>query len=95
MKSQNPPTHFVIDRGGDRFDVITGYKLNDKPLDLAAANQIACRSSCSVTSVAGSLVTPYTPPTPAPIACSDDHDRRRRRDAAADAPRAGKYRRFK
>jgi hypothetical protein len=39
MKSQNPPTHFVIDRGGDNFDVITGYKLNDKPLDLAAANQ--------------------------------------------------------
>jgi hypothetical protein len=80
MKSQNPPTHFVIDRGGDRFDVITGYKLNDKPLDLAAANQIARRSSCSVTSVAGSLVTPHTPPTRVPVAYNDDYDRRRRRE---------------
>ena len=60
----------IIRTSADTFDVITGYKLNSEPLDLAAANQFARRSSCSVTSVAGSLVTPYTPP-------NDDYDRRR------------------
>jgi hypothetical protein len=67
MQFQNPRAHFVIDLGNDRFDVITGYKLNEAPLDLAAANRIAYRSTASVTSVAG-------------IAGSDDHDRRRRRE---------------
>jgi hypothetical protein len=77
---QNPPTHFVIHRGADLFDVITRYKLNDKPLDLAAANQIARRSSCSIMSVAGSLVTPNTQPARASFAGGDDYDRRRRRE---------------
>ena len=77
---QNPPTHFVIDRGADLFDVITGYKLNSEPLDLASANRIAHRSSASVVSVAGSLVPPYTQPARASFAGSDDHDRRRRRE---------------
>jgi hypothetical protein len=38
---QNPRALFVIHRGADLFDVITGYKLNSEPLDLAAANRIA------------------------------------------------------
>jgi hypothetical protein len=80
MKSQNPPTHFVIRTGADLFDVITGYKLNTEPLSLADANRLARRSSASVTSVAGSLVTPYTPPARAPFAGGDDYDRRRRRE---------------
>jgi hypothetical protein len=81
MQFQNPRAHFVIDLGGDRgFDVITGYKLNAEPLNLFDANRLACRSSASVSSVAGSLVTPNTQPTRAPFAGSDDHDRRRRRE---------------
>jgi hypothetical protein len=76
FSSQNPRAHFVIDLGGDRFDVITGYKLNEGPLTLADANLLARRSSASVVSVAGSLVTP----TPASVAGGDDYDRRRRRE---------------
>jgi hypothetical protein len=71
---------FVVQIAPDKFDVITGYKLNREPLDLAAANGIARRSSCSIMSVAGSLVTPYTQPTRAPFAGGDDYDRRRRRE---------------
>jgi hypothetical protein len=82
MQFQNPRAHFVIDLGNDRFDVITGYKLNEVPLDLAAANRIAHRSSASVVSVVGSLVMPNMPPARAPFAGSDDHDRRRRREMA-------------
>jgi hypothetical protein len=59
---QNPRSHFVIDRGNDRFDVVTGYKLNSEPLDLADANMLARRSSVSVVSVAGNLVTLLTHP---------------------------------
>jgi hypothetical protein len=70
---QNPHAHFVIHRGGDLFDVVTGYKLNTEPLSLADANRLARRSSCSIVSVAGNLVPPYTLP-------SDDYDRRRRRE---------------
>jgi hypothetical protein len=80
MKSQNPPTHFVTHRGGDLFDIILGYKLNEGPLSLADANRLARRSSCSVVSVAGQLVTPHTPPTRVPVAYNDDYDRRRRRE---------------
>ena len=80
---QNPHAHFVINRGADLFDVIVGCKLNEAPLNLAEANMLARRSSCSVVSVIGQLVTPYTQPTRAP----DDHDRRRRRDAADAPPR--------
>jgi hypothetical protein len=80
MKSQNPPTHFVIDRGADLFDIILGYKLNEEPLSLADANRLARRSSCSVVSVAGQLVMPHTPPTRVPVAYNDDYDRRRRRE---------------
>jgi hypothetical protein len=47
---------FVIHRGADTYDVITGYKLNEEPLDLADANRLARRSSASVVSVAGSFV---------------------------------------
>jgi hypothetical protein len=57
MKSQNPPTYFVIHRGADLFDVITGYKLNSEPLSLADANRLARRSSASAVSVAGNLMT--------------------------------------
>jgi hypothetical protein len=77
---QNPHAHFVVHTGADKFDVILGYKLNSEPLDLAAANRLARRSSCSVVSVAGSLVTLYTQPTRVPIAYNDDYDRRRRRE---------------
>ena len=62
MQFQNPRAHFVIDLGGDRgFDVITGYKLNAEPLSLADANLLARRSSASVVSVAGSLVSETRP----------------------------------
>jgi hypothetical protein len=77
---QNPRAHFVVHLGGDRFAVILGHRLNEEPLNLADANRLARRSSCSVGSVVGRLVTPY-------VAGSDDHDRRRRRDAADAPPR--------
>jgi hypothetical protein len=77
----------IIRTGADTFDVIAGYKLNTEPLSLADANRLARRSSASVMSVVGQLVTPYTPPTRAPVAGSDDYDRRRRRDAADAPPR--------
>jgi hypothetical protein len=77
----------IIRTSADTFDVIAGYKLNTEPLSLADANRLARRSSCSVVSVVGQLVPPYTPPTRAPIAYNDDHDRRRRRDAADAPPR--------
>jgi hypothetical protein len=61
MQFQNPRALFVIDLGGDRFDVITGYKLNAEPLTLADANLLAHRSSVSVTSVLGTLVSGTRP----------------------------------
>jgi hypothetical protein len=57
---QNPRAHFVVNLGNDTFDVITGYKLNRDPLNLADANKIARRSTASVSSVAGSLVVSGT-----------------------------------
>jgi hypothetical protein len=75
---QNPRAHFVVHLGADLFDVIVGRKLNRDPLNLADANKIARRSTASVSSVIGNLVTPYTQPTP--FACNDEHDRRRRRE---------------
>jgi hypothetical protein len=57
MKSQNPPTHFVIRTGADLFAVILGHKLNEEPLNLADANRLARRSSASAVSVVGNLVS--------------------------------------
>jgi hypothetical protein len=53
---QNPRAHFVIDLGGDLFDVILGCRLNEEPLSLADANRLARRSSVSAVSVVGNLV---------------------------------------
>ena len=78
--TQNPRAHFVVNLGDDKFAVIVGHKLNEGPLSLADANRLARRSSCSVVSVAGQLVTPHTPPTRVPVAYNDDYDRRRRRE---------------
>jgi hypothetical protein len=59
MKSQE---RFVVQIAPDRFDVLAGSKLNEEPLSLADANRLARRSSCSVTSVAGSLIVGGTRP---------------------------------
>jgi hypothetical protein len=61
MQSQNPRAHFVIHLGADLFDVVVGRKLNEEPLNLADANRLARRSSASVMSVAGNLVSGTKP----------------------------------
>jgi hypothetical protein len=65
--TQNPRAHFVVNLGDDRFDVLTGRKLNREPLSLVEARRLAG-------GLAGAVP-------------ADDHDRRRRRDAADAPPR--------
>jgi hypothetical protein len=63
---QNPRAHFVVNLGDDRFDVITGRKLNREPLSLVEARRLAGSSAV---------------PAPKPSRCwADDYDRRRRRE---------------
>ena len=38
---QNPCAHFVVNLGDDKFDVITGRKLNREPLNLVEARRLA------------------------------------------------------
>ena len=58
----NEAQRFVVcTGGGDRFDVIVGHRLNDKPLSLADANRLARRASASTISVVGNLVNGTKP----------------------------------
>jgi hypothetical protein len=45
---QNPHAHFVVNLGDDRFDVLTGRKLNREPLSLAEARRLAGGSAAAV-----------------------------------------------
>jgi phosphopantothenate synthetase len=73
----NEAQRFVVcTGGGDRFDVIVGHRLNDKPLSLADANRLARRASASTISVVGHLIGAV--PKFKPLL--DDYDRRRRRE---------------